>query len=251
MPEWLERHRVSTRFSETLPGERSGLYLVEVAERGERSFTYYRDGAAARQLFTAASPLADAALAQADWVYLSGVTAAIMRPDARQALLCGLDSVRERGGHVVFDSNFRPALWADYATARTVMTELLRRSDIALPTLVDDREVFGDEDEHATARRLHALGVAEVVVKLGELGAFVSHDGIADHIPAVNAHAAVDTTAAGDSFNAGYLFGRIRGDAPVSAARIGTHLAAAVVSQPGAVIDTRYLPVLPGIEVGT
>jgi 2-dehydro-3-deoxygluconokinase len=46
----------------------------------------------------------------------------------------------------------------------------------------------------------------------------------------------VDTTAAGDAFNGGYLAARLRGAAPLAAAHAGNALAAEVVATPGALL---------------
>jgi 2-dehydro-3-deoxygluconokinase len=244
MAEWLEQHGVSSKLAQMLPGGKLGLYLVDNSKDGERTFTYYREGSAARQLFGADSAGMARALEQADWVYLSSITIAVIGAPARSALLAALDVVRARGGRIAFDTNYRPILWRDRDTAREAVTEFLKRTDIALPTANDERALFGDNDEYTTALRLHDLGVSEVAVKLGHRGSLVAYDGMTHHIPAVNSGDVVDTTAAGDSFNAGYLFGRIRGDHPVEAARIATRVAGAVVCQPGAVIAARHLPVL-------
>ena len=52
----------------------------------------------------------------------------------------------------------------------------------------------------------------------------------------------VDTTAAGDSFNAGYIAGRIGGASPHEAALAGHRLAGAVIMSPGAVIPRNAMP---------
>ncbi|MEM7283930.1 MAG: PfkB family carbohydrate kinase, partial [Pseudomonadota bacterium] len=52
----------------------------------------------------------------------------------------------------------------------------------------------------------------------------------------------VDSTAAGDSFNAGYLAARFAGLGCVEAAEQGNKLAATVVQYPGAIIPRTKMP---------
>jgi 2-dehydro-3-deoxygluconokinase len=52
----------------------------------------------------------------------------------------------------------------------------------------------------------------------------------------------IDTTAAGDSFNGGYLAARLNGLGPVEAARFGGRVAAAVIQHRGAIIPLDATP---------
>jgi 2-dehydro-3-deoxygluconokinase len=106
-----------------------------------------------------------------------------------------------------------------------------------LPTLADDQAIFGDADAHACVTRLRAAGVDEIVVKLGPDGCLVAgRAGPAVHVPAVPDVEVIDTTAAGDAFNGGYLAARLAGADPVTAARVGHALAAKVIATPGALL---------------
>ncbi|MDH5410896.1 MAG: sugar kinase, partial [Alphaproteobacteria bacterium] len=105
---------IDTDLTERLPGALPGLYMIRVDERGERDFLYWRDRAAARQLFiTGEAERTLAELAGFDWLYFSGITLAILSIEGRAKLMTLCQAVRGRGGQVVFDSNFRPGLWPD------------------------------------------------------------------------------------------------------------------------------------------
>ena len=60
-----------------------GIYSVQTDAAGERSFHYWRDASAARQLFGSADDLA--VLDGAEILYLSAITLAIIAPAAREA----------------------------------------------------------------------------------------------------------------------------------------------------------------------
>jgi 2-dehydro-3-deoxygluconokinase len=173
-------------------------------------------------------------------VYFSGITLSILDEPQRHALFDLLDGLRRAGTFVAFDSNYRPAGWPSLEEARRWMTEALRRSDIALPTFDDEQKLFGDSDPAATARRIQALGVTEVVVKLGEEGCYIL-DGDR-RVAAERAPRVVDTTGAGDSFNAAYLAARLLDHPALQAARWGNRLAAVVVQHPGAIIPREAMP---------
>ncbi len=214
-----------------------GLYTIRTDARGERSFTYWRSASAAREMLR--DDRAERLLRELsgyDLLYLSGVTLSVLDDGQRRALMAIADALRERGGRVAFDSNYRPVGWPDVASARTVFDAMLTRADIALPTLDDDQLLFGVADAREAADRLHHLGVAEVAVKRGAAGCFLSSAVFTGEVPPIPVAEVVDSTAAGDSFNAGYLAARLSGAEPEAAARLGCALAARVIVHPGAII---------------
>lgn len=220
-------------FVRRLPGRLPGLYLIEVDARGERRFSYWRDQSAARAYFDApTTPLED----QADQIgalYLSGISLAILPPAGRERLFVLADRLRSRGARIVFDNNYRPRLWASADAARAAFDQLFSVADIALVTLDDHAALYG------AAAREHALALpcAEVVVKQGALPTLVRQAGQpVIEVPVQPVKRPVDTTAAGDSFAAGYLAQRLRGGSAAAAAALGNRLAATVIQHPGAII---------------
>ncbi len=232
------RERVGTDLIVTVPGRLAGLYLIETSPEGERSFWYWRDCAPARELFE--GPEADRiawGLRSASLVYFSGVTLSLYSARGLDRFAAALAAAKGEGVRIAMDSNYRPRGWgSDGDRARRVLERFWRLADIGLPTLDDEQALWGDADAEATARRLHGLGIPEVVVKLGPAGAFVSCGGEQHHVPAQSGIVPLDTTAAGDSFNAAYFAAR-RSDAPPGeAADRGNRLAAIVIQHRGAVV---------------
>src|SRR5690606_6914262 len=245
---WREEN-VATDLVARLPGRLPGLYTIRTDARGERSFTYWRSASAARDMLR--GPRAEqvaAALEGYDLLYLSGITLSILDPPQRAALLAIADRVRARGGRVAFDSNYRPVGWPDPEAARAAFAGIPPRADIALPTLDDQQALVGAQDAADCAERLRRCGVAEVAIKLGEAGCYLSTADFAGEIAAEPVATVVDSTAAGDSFNAGYLAARLLGTDPPAAARLGNRLAARVIAHPGAVVPAAAMA---DIDVGS
>jgi 2-dehydro-3-deoxygluconokinase len=233
---------VGTALVARLPGRLPGLYTIRTDAKGERSFTYWRSASAAREMLKEGrAERLRAALAGYDLLYLSGITLSILDPPQCAALIALAEMVREGGGRVAFDSNYRPVGWPDRDVARRAFDEMLTRTDIALPTLDDEQALFGVEDAAAAAERLHGLGVTEIAVKRGRDGCFLSSTDFTGELAAEPAAAVVDSTAAGDSFNAGYLVARLLGADPRRAGRLGNRLAARVIAHPGAVIPAEAM----------
>jgi len=114
--------------------------------------------------------------------------------------------------------------------------EALKRVDIALPTFDDEAVLWGDPSPEATVARLQAFGIGEIVVKNGPSSALVAVAGAREFVPVPEVMVPVDTTAAGDGFNAGYLAARVSGTEPTQAASAGHRLAGDVIRHHGAFV---------------
>ena len=219
----------------TDPVREVGLYAIDLSA-GERSFTYWRGQSAARGLADDPEALARA-FGQAGLIYLSGITAAILPPEGRDNLAAALTAARAKGARVVFDTNIRARLWPDHATLRAQITRFAGLADLVLPSLDEETAHFGDATPQDCIARYLAAGAGQVVVKNG--GGPVHYAGaegegcVAD-LPRIQP---VDTTAAGDSFNAGYLAARLTGQDIATAIRAGHAVAQRVISARGALVE--------------
>ncbi|MED5621874.1 sugar kinase [Ideonella sp. BN130291] len=220
-----------------LPGRMPGLYQISVDERGERSFTYWRDTSAAKAYFDVdITPLEQRAV---EWgaLYVSGISLAVLPVAGRERLLALMRTLRARGATVVFDNNYRPRLWPAATEARKWFCLAFEAASIALLTADDHQALLQLEQPAQALEAARALPTAELVVKRGAEPALLrGPDGGWLEVPAERVARVVDTTAAGDAFGAGYLCQRLAGAAPAEAAAFGNRLAARVIQHPGAVI---------------
>jgi 2-dehydro-3-deoxygluconokinase len=229
---------VATDLIVRIVGRTPGLYLIDTDAAGERRFHYWRDNSPARDLFELPQWAAVAeGLLAARLIYFSGVTLSLYSNLGLGRFLATLELARQKGVKVAFDGNYRPRGWkGDLARTRTVFLEALKRVDIALPTYEDEARLWGDASPDATIERLQAFGIGEIVVKNGPNSALVATQGGRDIIPVPEIVVPVDTTAAGDSFNAGYLAARLKGEAPASCVANAHRLAAEVIRHRGAIV---------------
>jgi 2-dehydro-3-deoxygluconokinase len=223
-----------------VPGRLPGLYVIDIDDRGERRFFYWRQNSAARMLFELPeTPEVAAALPRYDLIYLTGVSLSLYGETGRARLFDVLDKARAQGRRVAFDTNFRPRGWPDAEVARLAYREALQRSDMVLASSEDLELLFGNDG-------IGELPVGnpgvEVVLKLPDPTVRIHLDGDVRIVPTEPAHDVVDTTAAGDSFAASYIAARLAGADVVEAAMLGHRLAGAVVRCRGAIIPRAAMP---------
>lgn len=231
----MQSHDLKTDKIETRPDGMPGLYAIETDAHGERSFSYWRSTSAARTLFSEPCTIGLDQLDSFDLVLLTGISMAILPPTIRTQLFAWADAFRANGGTLAYDSNHRPKLWESDAVAQEVNDAMWTRADIALPSIDDEMLLYGDDTEADVAARLHGLGVRRGAMKRGAEGPLDLASGrTLNDLP--NVEHVIDSTAAGDSFNAGFLAAVIQGHNDLDAARAGHELAAKVICHRGAII---------------
>ncbi len=147
---WLESDRAAAiceelatfdylyRMADRLPG----LYYIETDDTGERTY-YWRNEAAASSGWSDRAAAICEELATFDYLYLSGISLAILSPASRDKLFTLLRECRANGGKVIFDNNYRPRLWPAGETQQ-VYQEMLACTDIAFLTLDDEDALWGE-----------------------------------------------------------------------------------------------------------
>ena len=217
------------------PERTLGLYTIKTDAQGERTFDYWRSQSAAKRLADDADSL-ERALSSIDWVYLSGISAAVIESGGRKNLLSVIESLRARGVKFVYDPNFRPKLWGNLEEMREFTREIVRLSNLVMPTFDDEIAAFGDASPDETADRLLSWGAQQIIVKNGTEPT-LSADNLQRNSFEVNSPVLpVDTTGAGDSFNGGFLSAYIQGASIEESVRKGQAISAKVVLQRGALV---------------
>ena len=174
---------------------RTTLAVVALDERGERTFSFYRDPSADVNLSMEHVPME---LLGGTKVLHFGSVSLTAEP-ARTATLEAAKTAKASGAYVSYDPNYRASLWPDEETAVRNMTEplsmvdILKVSDEELPLLT------GCTDPEKGSARLAEKGVRLVLVTLGAHGAFYRFDGHTGHVPGVPCQVG-DTNGSGDTF---------------------------------------------------
>ncbi|MEL0607270.1 sugar kinase [Vibrio echinoideorum] len=216
-----------------------GLYLIQLDDVGERTFLYWRNDSAARYMVQ--HPGFDkitAQLCDVDMVFLSGISLAILPHSDQLKLLTIIQGLRERGVTIAFDSNYRPKLWDSEDAIKETYQLAYQATDITLVTFDDEQLLWQDTHPQDTIKRLHALGVKTIVVKLGPEGCLISENPENEpvKIKTTPVETVVDSTSAGDSFNGGFLSCYLAGGSIEEACHQGNALARLVIQHHGAII---------------
>jgi len=219
----------------------TGLLFRDRRSVGPREVAYRRAGSAGSRLAAADVDAAEAVIAAARWLHLSGITPALS-DSARAAADRAVELARRHGLTVSLDVNLRRRLWSD-ADAVEVLRPLAGRVDVVLAGLEEGAVLAGlapSSGAEEVAVAVAAATGARVVIKLGRAGALaLDRDGEVVRRPAIPVPLAVDPVGAGDAFCAGWIAAQLEGMEPAAALDLANACGAAAV---GSVGDQEGLP---------
>jgi len=219
------------------PGRPTGLF-TKWRDGGRSHVLYHRHGSAATGLGPDDAP--DELLDGVRLVHLTGITTAL--GEQPRELVHDLARRASAGGAIVlFDPNWRPALWPSPTAAADAHRELLPFVDWYLCGVEEGRLLWGGESADDVAAAVCAAGARNAVVRVGAEGAVLDGELVAP--PEVAE--VLDEVGAGDGFAAGFAWGLLRGAAPVECVRSAHAIAAAALVGTG---DWETFPHLDQIE---
>lgn len=226
-----QREGIDTSQSKQVPGF-NAVHFIATLPNGERDFVYYRKDSAPTTIKP--TDIDPNYIRQAKIMHISGVAQAIS-PTAGDAVLHAAQIARENNITVSYDPNYRHQLWS-HTDARAGMERVIPYVDYFLPSLPADTDVlFGTQDAQTIIDQSLESGATIVAVKMGAEGAIIGTIDGTFSIPPYTAGPVVDTTAAGDAFNAGFLHGMLENMSPKDAGTFAAIAAGCKIRGRGAI----------------
>jgi 2-dehydro-3-deoxygluconokinase len=202
------------------PEASTGVYFVTHGKEGH-VFSYLRAGSAASRLTPRDVPLD--VIGRAKALHVSGISQAIST-SACDAVFAAMETARNAGVLVSYDSNLRLKLWP-LARARAIIHAAMACCDIARPGLDDARQLTGLAEPDAIVDFYLRLGARIVALTLGREGALVATQLERRLVPSITVNL-VDATGAGDCFDGAFLAEYLNCGDPFKAGRYAAVAAA-------------------------
>ncbi|MEM2094204.1 MAG: sugar kinase [Candidatus Bathyarchaeia archaeon] len=210
----------------------TGIYFVARMTNGSHEFTYYRRGSAASHF--SPEDLDMEYINRAKVFHTSGITQAIS-VSCRRAVERVLDELDRTRVLVSYDPNLRLRLWS-LPLARRIILRTIARSDIVFPSFDDAKALLKERTPEDLAKRMLELGCRLVAMKMGSEGCIVAERSEIVKVPAFPVKV-VDTTGAGDAFDAGFIASILEGKNSRDSAIFANAVAALKCQGKGAVIS--------------
>jgi len=153
-----------------------------------------------------------------------------LMPALRSAVAAILREVRAEGGETLLDTGWDPGGWSPETKGEVL--GLLPRVDAFLPNELEVTALAGEQNVSDAGWDLQARSGGWCIIKRGSDGSLALGPGRCELAVAAPAVDALDTTGAGDTFNAGILWARMNRRPWEEAASFATRLASTVVARP-------------------
>lgn len=234
----FEDEKINTTFVLQLKGRAPGAYLIDISEAGERNFSYWRDNSAAKSTMSMLDKKRqEQIIGNTDVFYFSGISLAILNKEDRELFWHMLLMLKSAGKQIVFDSNYRERLWLCKGEAVEEFEKAFAMSDIVFAGVEDLDLLLGFKKAEEISSYLASYSIDELIIKNGEVNLLCIANQKSQWVDIVAVDNVVDTTSAGDSFNAGYLSARDNGLSVIDAAKFACRIAGFVIQQRGAIVD--------------
>lgn len=221
-----------------VPNATPGLYMITNSADGERTFDYWRDNSAAKQVFQSKTLFSAllSAITHCQHLYWSGITLSLLSEDNRQVLFDWIEDLRHRGGTVFFDSNYRSTLWNGQKNPTQAYLGAIEHCDYFLPSNEDIVSLWPTLSRNTTPEFIATLPCQHAILTGEEVASWITNTAT-QSIKLDFADKIVDATGAGDAFSGAFCAGILQQKSVVEAIKQAHSLASKVVQQSGALLN--------------
>jgi ribokinase len=217
----LEQNGVFHDMVEVIENEYPGIAYVAVDNHGDNLLFVY----------SGANAHVTPAYVEKHWNKIAVAEVFLFQQEIpRETNLYSMKKLAGQGKTIILD----PAPAGDFTPELLEYTDIITPNEVELSMISGIGNVGGDVESCKKAcYALREMGAKTIVAKIGGNGAYISTGDTFQHIPAFKVKA-VDTTAAGDSFNAGLAFGIAAGRTLEESVVLGHAVAGISTTQFGA-----------------
>lgn len=231
----LKRNNVDTSHIIVKENTRTTIsFVANEPMTGERTFFFYRKPWVRETSDSTLSPgdIDYSYISKAEIVHVSGF--ALSQNPSRKAILTAVKYAKKSGVKVSFDPTLRVDVWNSENSIRRLYQKMLKLADIATFSREEAEFMFKTSNPKKASQAALKYGLQVVGIKLGSEGSYLKTRSKDIFMPAYKVKA-VDTTGAGDGWNAGLLVGLCRNWELERCAKIANAVGAMVVTRRGAI----------------
>ena len=236
---FVKSKKISTKYIKQINQFELGLYLIKNKDNGEKQFFYWRDESAAKQYFKNIDFLnLYKELKNFDYIYFSGITLSIIHISKLNNFIKLLNLLKSKKIKIVFDFNIRPSRW-NKKNLNIFLDSVLKFVDICFLSGEDMNYWKNKNNIKSYEQIVRKYKLKHSIFRKNAKFTYVFLNKTRYVFKNKLLKTVVDTSGAGDGFNAAYLSNFIVNNDPVLALKAGSSLGSKIVMKKGAIVDVK------------
>ena len=237
--DFVKSKNISTKYIKQINQFEIGLYLIKNKDNGEKQFFYWRDESAAKQYFNNIDFLnLYKELKNFDYIYFSGITLSIIHISKLNNFIKLLNLLKSKKIKIVFDFNIRPSRW-NKKNLNIFLDSVLKFVDICFLSGEDMNYWKNKNNIKSYEQIVRKYKLKHSIFRKNAKFTYVFLNKTRYVFKNKLLKTVVDTSGAGDGFNAAYLSNFIVNNDPVLALKAGSSLGSKIVMKKGAIVDVK------------
>ena len=237
--DFVKSKNISTKYIKQINQFEIGLYLIKNKDNGEKQFFYWRDESAAKQYFNNIDFLnLYKELKNFDYIYFSGITLSIIHISKLNNFIKLLKLLKSKKIKIVFDFNIRPSRW-NKKNLNIFLDSVLKFVDICFLSGEDMNYWKNKNNIKSYEQIVRKYKLKHSIFRKNAKFTYVFLNKTRYVFKNKLLKTVVDTSGAGDGFNAAYLSNFIVNNDPVLALKAGSSLGSKIVMKKGAIVDVK------------
>ena len=237
--DFVKSKKISTKYIKKINQFEVGLYLIKNKDNGEKQFFYWRDESAAKHYFNNIDFLnLYKELKNFDYIYFSGITLSIIHISKLNNFIKLLNLLKSKKIKIVFDFNIRPSRW-NKKNLNIFLDSVLKFVDICFLSGEDMNYWKNKNDIKSYEQIVRKYKLKHSIFRKNAKFTYVFLNKTRYVFKNKLLKKVVDTSGAGDGFNAAYLSNFIVNNDPVLALKAGSSLGSKIVMKKGAIVDVK------------
>ena len=237
--DFVKSKNISTKYIKQINQFEVGLYLIKNKDNGEKQFFYWRDESAAKHYFNNIDFLnLYKELKNFDYIYFSGITLSIIHISKLNNFIKLLRLLKSKKIKIVFDFNIRPTRW-NKKNLNIFLDSVLKLVDICFLSGEDMNYWKNKNNIKSYEQIVRKYKIKHSIFRKNAKFTYVFLNKTRYVFRNKLLKKVVDTSGAGDGFNAAYLSNFIVNNDPVLALKAGSSLGSKIVMKKGAIVDVK------------
>tara|TARA_B100001964_G_scaffold244076_1_gene324149 strand:+ start:1426 stop:2319 length:894 start_codon:yes stop_codon:yes gene_type:complete len=235
---FLKKEKINLELVTKIASNEIGLYLIKNDNLGEKRFYYWRDNSAAKIFFNNNIKKFKKKLQHFEYIYFTGITLSLLEHKNINNFMGLVNYFKKKNSKIVFDLNIRINRWSK-KTLILYLNKLLPKVDIFFASGEDFFYWKSSKKVYDFEKILNKFKISHGIYRKNAQYNYAFYNNKKYMIKNKLLKKVVDTSGAGDGYNAAYLSNFLENYDPQKALRFASGIGAKIVMKKGAIVDVK------------